>query len=205
MVKKKPTENGLPYYITDAKGSTLGGYGNVLITKGIPFVKLEFHPLQTKLGRFAVSGSFEFSNLNSFAVTTSHLESYPVDVELRQAQMKAIIELLEPYENAIFLGDTNIAEDDEDECLFKAGYKDVWVNLNGEESGYTCDSKINYWTKSTMRIDRIYYKTKDPEMVSPFKIEIIGTTPVIINDIKIFPSDHFGLTARFNCLAEKLK
>jgi len=191
-------DNGIPYFVSDAEGNTLGNYGNLMISRGIPFMSLDLYNFQkTRLGRFGLIGTFEIHKGHHLAILTSHLESYPDDVEYREAQMKNIISILKKYEHAVFMGDTNIDRENEDVPLLESGFVDLWKYLKPTDVGYTMNPDINHYAESRRsRLDRIYFRSGS---FQPVGVRLIGdnevTTP---QHKKIFPSDHFGLEGKFN-------
>jgi len=193
----KNGNSGKPYYVSDADGNTLGNYGNIIISRGIPFVNLDQHSFKTRLGRFGLIGSFEINKGQYFAIVTSHLESYPDDYEIRAIQIKTIINILKKYEHAVFMGDTNIDRDNEDHILLESGFIDTWKTLKAGDNGYTMNPDVNHYAESRRsRLDRIYYRSN---ALKPVGVRLLGDKEIITpkDNKKIFPSDHFGLEGIF--------
>jgi len=181
----------MPIYLSDVPGYTLGAYGNLIISKGIPFTKLNLTNLPTRLGRYAITGLFELRDPDlTLAICTSHLESYTNDTEYRKQQVTGIVSILNGYNCglSVFMGDTNMKASNEDALLLSNSFVDTGIT-----AGLTCDNRINSWTHNIIRIDRIYLRLKASLEVD-FQPTVIGNVPKDLgNGKKIFPSDHFGL------------
>jgi len=79
----------------------------------------------------------------------------------------------------------------------RADYIDLWAHLQGDNPGYTEDTKINEMLHSRrrddkqVRFDRIILRDKTKQW-TPESIDIIGTTQ-IMGEPCVWISDHFGL------------
>eukprot|EP01089_Gocevia_fonbrunei_P010067 TRINITY_DN2258_c0_g1_i1.p1 TRINITY_DN2258_c0_g1~~TRINITY_DN2258_c0_g1_i1.p1 ORF type:complete len:372 (-),score=79.44 TRINITY_DN2258_c0_g1_i1:51-1166(-) len=124
------------YYISDdSKGSTLGRYGVLLLSK-FKFQNLYISKMPSRLNRSTVVGEFDIPvgykrdesrgkelHYSRVAVAIAHLESYPEDVQWRYHQLRVMMNLLHKNDNAIMMMDSNIREEDEDLIVLKS--KDV--------------------------------------------------------------------------------
>ena len=89
------------------------------------------------------------------------------------------------------------------EALRDAGFSDVWQVVNSDDSGFTRDETINtnisehqtdpLGERATerSRVDYILYRG---DQLRPLSAELVFDNPVYGE----FPSDHFGITARFS-------
>ena len=115
------------------------------------------------------------------------------------------IELMErSYEtgNLLITGDLNLHGVDETETVYECGFEDVWINLKGNEEGYTWDSKKNSmiqmilpFDNRRMRLDRVLTLAGKRSPLFPVSINIFADQPLPYTSFfkKIFISDHFGL------------
>jgi len=105
----------------------------------------------------------------------------------------------------ILMGDFNFhAHGQENIDQFKAlpEWIDVWASLMGTHNhGYTFDTNTNSMTKRNnetpdrSRYDRIILQS---QTINPIHIEILGDKSIGNQEnLDIFPSDHFGLSAVF--------
>jgi len=94
-----------------------------------------------------------------------------------------------------FMGDTNIDRDNEDQNLLEAGFIDLWKTLKPDDVGYTMNPDINHYAESRRsRLDRIYYRSR---AFKPTGVRLLGDKEILLQQKKIFPSDHFGLEGIF--------
>jgi len=190
------------YFISDSTGATFESYGVLLLSK-FPINNLSLYPLPTKLGRKLLVADFVF-NGQSFAVATSHLESYPQDAPMRIQQLAAIFEVLSEknYDHAAFMGDFNFATAEERISLIgsQKKYHDLWLEINGESNpGFTFDTENNQMLsemikrKQRNRIDLIIFRSAS-EKWKASTVKLLGTTAISkSNGRTMFPSDHFGV------------
>jgi endonuclease/exonuclease/phosphatase family metal-dependent hydrolase len=160
----------------------------------------------TNLGRNLLVAEFMRPNEERFCVATVHLESYAQDYDTRDQQLATAKEVLlrEEYKFAFLCGDFNFADRDERERqLRKMGsMKDTWSLLHPAEDGFTFDTKRNLLTQSMVRayvrnrIDIVLWKDDGSQSCVPKEMKLLGTEP-ILNNPKLFPSDHFGVYALF--------
>jgi endonuclease/exonuclease/phosphatase family metal-dependent hydrolase len=175
------------YWITDTdEARTFLGYGVLMLSK-LPYKHLKLQELPTQLGRKVLVAEFNL-NGQSFAIATSHLESYTKDAPIRAKQLRVIRHILheQNYTNAVIMGDFNFAS--AAERLGSLGstmkdYRDQWLELKGPAvAGYTYDAhknlmlkKIKRAKKERVRIDLILSRSKNWR---PAEVLLLGTRPI---------------------------
>ena len=185
------------YELSDATGATLGDYG-VLILSRLPLARVELHALPTTMGRGLLMAEVEHAGA-PLTFATVHLESLG-EADVRVRQLARIFALLTRRAgDALLVGDMNFDHGAEPETsALDPAFTDVWPALHPDDTGYTVDSEVNlmrYEVKSKLtrkRIDRVFARGD----LRPAAIELVGARPVG-GDETLFPSDHFGLLARF--------
>ncbi|CAF1116351.1 unnamed protein product [Adineta steineri] len=196
------------YYISDGDGRTFNGwYGVVLlidIRLHISRLNLINFP-QSNMGRRLVLAEIKLDNNEILRIGTVHLESLN-NTPQRLCQLNICQNAFNRSPGTcILMGDFNFhAQGQENIDQFKAlpGWIDVWTNIMGiDNRGYTFDTETNSMTKlhnggaDQSRYDRIILRSNT---LIPTEIEILGNKSIgIEEDLHIFPSDHFGLTAVF--------
>lgn len=102
----------------------------------------------------------------------------------------------------IFLGDLNLHLRGETAVLLRNGFLDCWVELKGDDVGYTWDPQVNGminmvlpFDNRRMRLDRIAVSNG-----SDLKAESISifANQKLEGSWYLYPSDHFGLEATFS-------
>jgi len=175
------------YWITDTDETrTFLGYGVLMLSK-LPYKTLRLQELPTQLGRKLLVAEFSL-NSRSFAVATSHLESYMKDAPIRAKQLRVIQHVLrqEHYNHAIIMGDFNFANSAERLGVLGStmkDYTDQWLELKGPHvAGYTYDArknlmlkKIQRAKKARVRIDLILSRSKEWR---PTEVLLLGTRPI---------------------------
>jgi len=178
------------YQISDEEGSTLGGYGVLLLAR-VPVKRFRWIDLPTQMGRCLLIGELA----SGLAVATVHLESTGMCAPDRAAQL-AIIQpwLIRTGEDACLVGDMNFApEDPLENAALDPSFVDVWPALRGDP-GYTVDTDVNtmrFQIKDKVtrkRIDRVFLRSQRWRARA---IELVGTAPIDVDGT--FISDHFGL------------
>lgn len=158
-----------------------------------------------------------------FTVGTVHLESMKMASANRLAQLEQILPILTKKVNGFLVGDFNFcATGNENKEIEKYPFCDIWTALRKEEKGWTENTELNHMRyrmkprRKLVRFDRILLN-QDNNM-TPLSIELLGTKEIpgsgfekyehgflqlpseqIHDDEKknLFPSDHFGLIAKF--------
>jgi len=187
------------YYISDHLGSTLKSYGLVLLSR-FPFETLETHALPTRMERTLLLARIPVND-TVITIGTVHLESLVESEEWRGRQLQQIFKTFERERDVIFMGDFNFCSTwSEEQARLPPDYVDVWPALHGKP-GWTEDPDVNlmlakYSKKGVVRFDRILVRSGKPGW-APFSVELLGTSPISAGLPEVFPSDHFGLFARF--------
>jgi endonuclease/exonuclease/phosphatase family metal-dependent hydrolase len=155
------------------------------------------------MGRYLLLAEIRLDGNEVLRIGTVHLESRNNKPErLNQLNICQNIFNRSPG-TCILMGDFNFKGDNQENIdQFNAlpGWTDVWVKLMGlHNPGYTFDTKINCMTKcerpNQSRYDRIILRS---HTMRPTQIKILGTKSLGNQGHKrVFPSDHFGLTAVF--------
>lgn len=196
------------YYVSDVDGRTFNGwYGVVLlIDLHLPIRQLNLVDFpRSSMGRRLICADIFLNENELLRIGTVHLESLNSEQE-RHQQLNIIQNIfhLSPA-TYILMGDFNFsAHGGENTRHFRILSKwiDVWSNLKGlTNPGYTFDIQTNSMTRTNSdaiepsRIDRIILQS---ETYLPIEIEILGTKNIgKEGNVEIFPSDHYGLTAKF--------
>ena len=176
-------------------------------------VKRDQYPFRnSQMGRYLDVVSYMRcpSSLRTFAVGSSHLESYinanRTSAKERRVQIAECFSWLNKHENAIFMGDTNWDDKDGDVPL-PPEWRDAWLEMHPNDPGYTYDARKNAMLRGYLRkrLDRAFVKLKHFDVKS---IEMVGTQPIPgvtyhktvsnrgkaeIIELPVVPSDHFGL------------
>lgn len=169
-------------------------YG-VMVLSRRPVQRLVEHELPTRMGR-----SLVVAELEDLAVASVHLESLRY-ANTRRRQLERIFPILDDYPHAVLMGDFNLCSTWDENQNLDPRYVDIWAHLRPDEPGWTEDTDINTMrllvsSKPTqVRFDRIILRSKDLRW-RPLEIERLGMEPVSAELPEVFPSDHFGLTAR---------
>jgi len=193
------------YIVSDTSGDTVDPYG-VMILSRIPLTNLKFHELPTYMSRRALIAEFIIHG-ETLKVATVHLESLNSG-EFRKQQLEIIHKLVSDSPNALIMGDFNFDSERnyhegtlplENDSMKEicSNYQDLWSHLRPGEEGKTFDSEINTIIRSKferMRYDRILFRSTNQKWKAS-EIQLIGTDPIFVNSVKMFPSDHFGLFA----------
>ena len=185
------------YYISDINGSTVNPYGVLLLSR-FPVRRFWWHDLPTFMERKLLVAELEV-NEQTVQVATVHLESMKEFAFMHELQLETIFPLLDSSDHAILMGDFNFcATWEEKKALIDSRYQDLWSVLRGDEPGYTEDTDINLMRllikneDTHVRFDRILLRSPSWQAKS---IALLGTKPVLPDDLYVFPSDHFGLVA----------
>ncbi len=185
------------YALSDPDGRTMERYGVLLLAR-VPVERFTLHDMPTRMGRKLLCAHLA----GSLAVATIHLESLPPSAEYRDEQFKQCVSILDGFDHAVFMGDMNFCSSwAEENQRIPDRYTDVWPHLHPDDPGYTEDTSINPMLEmyergdKQVRYDRVFLHTRDASW-HPVAIARLSTRP-IGGDPMVFPSDHFGLAARF--------
>ncbi len=190
------------YYVSDATGITVQGYGVLLLSR-IPIRRLFLYTLPSFMGR-KLLGAELYVNREILSVGIVHLESQKESAPIRAQQLSEIFPLLSTSEHSLLMGDFNFcsgwaSENDN----IDSSYQDMWAVLRSHEPGYTEDTDINLMRlkikqkEKKVRFDRILLRSCSTGW-QPQSIQLLGTEPISKKKkhSEVFPSDHFGLVGR---------
>lgn len=154
-------------------------------------------PLPSKMRRTALLAEVDTPD-GVLAVVNVHLESMQFLEAVRAEQLAVLFQELEPYDQALILGDFNFCSSwPQENGRLDSRYSDLWAVLHPELPGYTEDTTLNSMrlaqTKKTkhVRFDRILLRD-DRGKWSPRAIDLLGRQPI---GPELLVSDHFGLLA----------
>eukprot|EP01130_Rhizamoeba_saxonica_P010898 TRINITY_DN4494_c0_g1_i2.p1 TRINITY_DN4494_c0_g1~~TRINITY_DN4494_c0_g1_i2.p1 ORF type:complete len:224 (+),score=20.71 TRINITY_DN4494_c0_g1_i2:337-1008(+) len=172
----------------------------ILVCKNIATHKVCSITIPSNLGRSCMYVDVQ-TKQGKLTIATTHLESMRGNSRTRKAQLRVISSYLEDHNtNSILCGDFNFCSSYlENDQNIPENYLDVWPNLYPNLDGYTEDSYINsmyYNAKKVhkqVRFDR--FLVNDTSWLSQ-EMNILGTEP-LKNYPDVFPSDHFGIFAKF--------
>jgi tyrosyl-DNA phosphodiesterase 2 len=191
------------YVMSDFMGTTVAeaSYGVVMLSR-LPVESMELHDLPTRMGRKLLMARV-LVNDTRLAVGTVHLESLLDSAPYRGRQLAQIFKTLKDEDHAILMGDFNFCSSwPEEQARLDPDYVDVWPALRKKEPGFTEDTDVNRMLaamrdKKAVRYDRVLVRSGKPGW-KPTAIELLGTEPISSAHPDVFPSDHFGLFARFH-------
>jgi tyrosyl-DNA phosphodiesterase 2 len=188
------------YWISDTTGATFESYGTALLARRslLPGALWQWQ-LPGSMGRTLLC-----AEIGALSFATVHLESRPHNAELRGEQLEEIQPLLCNRPGDAFLfGDFNFCSSWRAENRrIDPSFVDVWPALRGGAPGYTEDTAINAMLRAKegkekqVRFDRMLLRSPAKAWL-PERIELLGTEAAD-DEGEIFPSDHFGLVARFH-------
>jgi tyrosyl-DNA phosphodiesterase 2 len=189
VLRETPWVEG--YYATDLDGSTIGGYGVLILTR-LSVLRQDLLPLPSRMGRKLLVTELN----NGLAVATVHLESTADRAAVRVEQLELIMPYLATLAGDVALvGDMNFSPSDAAEtAAIDDAFVDVWPALRADEPGFTADSVRNRMRGNAegyvvqKRIDRVFLRGRHWQ---PRSIELVGTSPIDADGT--FASDHFGL------------
>jgi len=187
------------YYVSDATGLTVQGYGVLLLSR-LPIRRMFLHNLPTLMSRKLLVAEL-WVNEQTFNVATVHLESLKQSAPLRAEQLAEIFPLLSKSEHSVLMGDFNFCSSwNRENANIDSSYQDLWAVLRSGEPGYTEDTDINLMRlhlagkEKQVRFDRILLCSFSSQW-QPQSIKLLGVKPISqkYRYRKVFPSDHFGL------------
>ena len=155
-------------------------------------------------------------------VATTHLESFLEDGPVRARQLDGIFDLLKQADDAVLMGDLNFGDGDQPETAhLDPSYLDLWRELLPKDPGFTWNMRENplarigaFVGEPDRRLDRILLRSDAwrPRSIALIGDHAVATRPLTrddrrliempnrppvagTEDIEVFPSDHYGLTA----------
>jgi endonuclease/exonuclease/phosphatase family metal-dependent hydrolase len=168
------------------------GYGILILSK-IPILSVNIVPfMYTSMGRYFIVAKLK----GDIYVVNTHLESLSINVEVRQLQIKQLMEFMGMLPTAILTMDSNITDVGNDKFpsseikMVDAFVQDGSSNLKKYTYDYTTNRNIP--NKYKTRLDRIYYKGS----IVQKSFSLIGTEDIASSGAP--PSDHYGLRLDFS-------
>jgi endonuclease/exonuclease/phosphatase family metal-dependent hydrolase len=188
-----------PYHRAQRDGRTIIAH-EFLILSRFPVVSFHTEPLVAGVQRRVLHAVTLETGGEPLVVATCHLESLLQDGPVRAEQLDQFAAHLASAPEAFFLGDFNFGDGEQPETArLLPEFRDAWLATRPNEPGYTWDRKRSAMARReslpgerSRRIDRILIKSSRWDTV---RVEIIGDQPLPGTKGRIFPSDHFGLTA----------
>lgn len=189
------------YLLSDGTGKTVDPYGVLMLFRTKPD-KLTLRQLPSRMERGLLLGEFQINDIK-IAVATVHLESWRSSEPFRKKQLKEVFSSLAKYDHVFLTGDFNLCSTWDENRNIDPGYTDCWAHIHPNRPGCTEDTSINIMRfqqkgkPKSVRFDRVLVRSTN-ELWVPSSIELVGTEPISPSLPYIFPSDHFGLHARFS-------
>lgn len=185
------------YLLSDPAPSDLASFELVLMFRRPP-LSVRRVGLPSQMKRYALLAEIETPE-GVMAVATVHLDSMSLSRSVRGQQLETLFAELEPYDQALLLGDFNFCSSwDEENSRLDRRYRDLWSELHPGLPGYTEDTTINSMrlayskTPKQVRFDRILLRD-DRVRWQPERIELLGREAL---GEELLVSDHFGLIAK---------
>lgn len=189
------------YIVSDIVGASVDPYGVLLLSRQ-PVADWSFFPLPSRMFRHLPVMSL---NLNGSVARVAgvHLESTPYEFVARERQLGVIFPLLEAAPHSFLMGDFNFcAIHGQENRALDPRYGDAWATLRPDEPGYTEDTDRNVMRllqtekRKRARFDRILFHSNENDW-TPEAVTLLGDAPIAPELPEVFPSDHFGVEARF--------
>jgi len=207
------------YHVTRHRGQPFAPGGQLILSR-LPIDNTKWAVLPGKQRRTVLVAEMRLEK-RTFAVATTHMESFREDGPTRAQQLKAIFELLEPADDAVLMGDLNFGDGEQPETAhLDRRYHDLWRVLHPDDPGFTWSNEDNplarigaFVGEPSRRLDRILLRSG---RWRPASVSIIGDRSagrrrlsqqqrarIQMPDvdagaaeepmIEVFPSDHYGL------------
>lgn len=188
-----PVKDGKPFF----------AHGLLILSKG-PISGFSALALPSHQNRMLLKVETAIDGVQ-YSVATCHLDSYLEDGPRRARQLDVYFRELGNSPNAFLLGDFNFGDGEQPETdHLNRSFLDVWKVLYSGNPGFTWNIEVSPMAKQgsfpnevSRRLDRILFNSTQLQGKAA---EIIGSRPVRAELPMIFPSDHFGLVARFTVM-----
>ena len=181
------------HYLSAAvSGGRIGNYGMLLLSR-IPVDRVTYTRLPTRLSRGYLTARFTIAG-RPLTVIGLHLESGKAAAQVRDRQLRQIVDSVRGHRDVAIMGDFNLR--DAENGILPADYRDVWPALHPDEPGFTEDTTINHMRYDMkdkhrhVRFDRVLLKG---EHWTPQAMTLLGREPIAADLPRVFPSDHFGV------------
>jgi endonuclease/exonuclease/phosphatase family metal-dependent hydrolase len=185
----------------DSGGDTLSPYGVLLLTK-YPIKSLSFDPLPSNMHRSLLTARIQVHEKH-ITVGTVHLESRRHNTGWRERQLNQCMELLrESGQDSILCGDFNFDPGWPENATIASDFLDVWRLLRSADPGYTEDTARNAMLLADkgkdkqVRFDRVLLRSPRRAWHA-VDVQLVGTDALAPPHHGLWPSDHFGVLARF--------
>ncbi len=188
------------YRLSDMAGSSVDPYG-VLILSRVPILAWHVLPLASSMGRQLVTAQASLHGTSTM-IASVHLESKAAMAATRIKQLARIFPVLAAESHVILTGDFNFDTHWREAQYLDPRYQDCWPLLHRHDAGFTVDTDRNLMRlraknqEKQARFDRIFLHSTTPGWQLEH-IALLGDAPISPATPDIFPSDHFGLLARF--------
>lgn len=112
----------------------------------------------------------------------------------RREQLATAFAVVKEAPRSVLLGDFNFPDGAPETVALDPEFTDAWPSLFAGDPGYTRDTVVNRMARfgrqeKQQRLDRILFRGLRPQ-----SLEMLGREPI---GPDLYPSDHFGLLARF--------
>jgi endonuclease/exonuclease/phosphatase family metal-dependent hydrolase len=200
-----------------------GGHEGLAIVTRFPIGAQEFRPLPHSTeteGRGILSARLD-GEAGGLWVHTTHLSYREHEGLWREAQVQFVDEILTKHDNGnprVVLGDFNtVPESDELRWLVgqhtlggrRVAYQDAWAAVNQDRPGHTWSRANDYtdkmhWLRRDRRLDYIFVTpVRRDRRATVHAASVVFDQPEVgPGGERIFASDHFGVTADVQLLAE---
>ncbi|WP_310481435.1 poly(A) polymerase [Chamaesiphon sp. VAR_48_metabat_403] len=190
------------YFISEApNGNNVKPYGNLIMSRwAFNLVEYQFS------GHKRVLISNWNINDRGVHLANVHLTSDRGDnaFQKRTQQLATVIGYLQQQAGDRFIvGDFNTQGDEQDEIINYGNFIDLWQKLYPEKAGYTFDPPANPLAMlmslegKASRLDRILWCPDLESNYQPLAMDLFGCKSFDIDDIQLYPSDHFCVCGVF--------
>jgi endonuclease/exonuclease/phosphatase family metal-dependent hydrolase len=192
------------YEIATIDGRPARPNGQLIVSR-LPILQTRARQLSGGQGRTVLISRLSLGAGEHLCVATTHMESFLEDGPVRAQQLDEIFAELRRERDdpavvaTLFAGDLNFGDGEPETAQLDSDFVDLWTLLHPETPGFTWDIEHSEMARAgsfvgepSRRLDRAMLRSK---VWVPKSIEIIGDTPVVPGDRRLFPSDHFGLVA----------
>jgi poly(A) polymerase len=124
-------------------------------------------------------------------------------LQKRTQQLATVVGYLQQQAgDRLIVGDFNMRGDEQNEIINYGNFIDLWKKLYPDRAGYTFDPNTNDLAMLMSlagqpgRFDRILWCSMDTNYQSQ-SIDLFGCKSFVSDDVKLYPSDHFGVCGVF--------
>ena len=209
------------YHVSTRAGRPFAPGGQLILTRA-PMTDVRAAVLSGRQRRTALAVEMVIDG-RRLAVATTHMESFLKDGPVRATQLGELFAMVEGADDAILMGDLNFGDGEQPETdAIDKRYSDLWLALRPGEPGFTWNNDDNpiasigkFKGEPNRRLDRILLRSdtwqaaeiaivgnrsagertltlRDRRMIEMPENRGSADEPVI----EVFPSDHYGLSAK---------